>query len=60
VTYPSVPLPAIGGLGGFCVGGLVLDNVPPPARAGGLFPCWKHLTGKTTFTIMIKSDYSKR
>lgn len=27
-SYPRVPRPAMGGLGGFCVGGFVLDNVP--------------------------------
>lgn len=28
-SYPSVPRPASGGLGGFCVGGFVRDRVPP-------------------------------
>lgn len=55
VNYPRVPLPAMGGLGGFCVGGLVLDNVPPPARAGWLFPCWKHLTRTTTLRQLSQS-----
>lgn len=27
--HPMVPRPDMGGLGGFCVGGLVLDRVPP-------------------------------
>lgn len=27
-TYPKVPLPGIGGLGGFCVGGVVRDRPP--------------------------------
>lgn len=37
-SYPSVPLPDMGGLGGFWVGGFVLDSVP--VLAGWLFPCW--------------------
>lgn len=36
-SYPRVPRPAMGGLGGFCVGGLVLEMVPP--RPAALFPC---------------------
>lgn len=36
-SYPRVPRPAMGGLGGFCVGGLVLESVPP--RPAALFPC---------------------
>lgn len=36
-SYPRVPRPAMGGLGGFCVGGLVLASVPP--RPAALFPC---------------------
>lgn len=30
-TYPRVPFPVKGGLGGFCVGGLVRGRPPPPA-----------------------------
>lgn len=29
-TYPRVPFPDMGGLGGFCVGGLVRGSPPPP------------------------------
>lgn len=29
-TYPIVPFPVMGGLGGFCVGGLVRGRAPPP------------------------------
>lgn len=36
-SYPIVPRPDMGGLGGFCVGGLVLDSVPP--LIDWLFPC---------------------
>lgn len=36
-SYPRVPRPAMGGLGGFCVGGLVLEMVPPLPAA--LLPC---------------------
>lgn len=36
-SYPRVPRPDMGGLGGFCVGGFVLDKVP--VLAGWLFPC---------------------
>lgn len=36
-SYPRVPRPAKGGLGGFCVGGLVLDRVPP--LTDWLLPC---------------------
>lgn len=36
-SYPRVPRPAMGGLGGFCVGGLVLEIVPP--RPAALLPC---------------------
>ncbi len=36
-SYPRVPRPAKGGLGGFCVGGLVLERVPP--LIDGLLPC---------------------
>lgn len=36
-SHPRVPRPAMGGLGGFCVGGLVLEIVPP--RPAALFPC---------------------
>lgn len=30
VTHPKVPFPDMGGLGGFCVGGLVRGGAPPP------------------------------
>lgn len=36
-SHPSVPHPDMGGLGGFCVGGLVLDRVP--VLTAWLFPC---------------------
>ncbi len=36
-SYPRVPRPAKGGLGGFCVGGLVLERVPP--LTDWLLPC---------------------
>lgn len=49
-SYPSVPRPDIGGLGGFCVGGLVLDSVPP--LIDWLFPCccgWKETPEEACF-----------
>lgn len=33
-TYPKMPLPALGGLGGFCVGGLDRDRPPPSFMFG--------------------------
>ncbi len=53
-TYPMVPLPGIGGLGGFCVGGVVRRRLP-------IFMFWeltydnnKSKTSKTAFSCEQK------
>lgn len=43
----------MGGLGGFCVGGFVLDKVP--VLAGWLFPCWNK--GKHDFIFITEQLY---